>query len=49
MIPIMAVGFELGVEVTHPVGESVTTGFLMSTGKIFGIALVRIITFVEKC
>jgi len=32
MIPIMAVGFELGVEVTYPIGESMSTGILMSGG-----------------
>lgn len=32
MIPIMAVGFELGVECTFPIGESLSTGILMSAG-----------------
>lgn len=32
MIPIMAVGFEFGVEVTFPIGESMSTGLLMSAG-----------------
>ena len=30
MIPIMIVGFELGVEITYPIGESMSTGLLMS-------------------
>lgn len=37
MIPIMAVGFELGVEVTHPIDESFSTGLLMSAGQLLGI------------
>lgn len=32
MIPIMAVGFELGVEVTYPIEESYSTGLLMFAG-----------------
>jgi hypothetical protein len=32
MIPIMAVGFELGVEVTYPIGESFSTGIMLSAG-----------------
>ena len=32
MIPIMAVGFELGVEVTYPIDESFSTGLLMFAG-----------------
>jgi FLVCR family feline leukemia virus subgroup C receptor-related protein len=32
MIPIMAVGFELGVEVTYPIDESYSTGLLMFAG-----------------
>ena len=32
MIPIMAVGFELGVEVTYPIDESYSTGILMLAG-----------------
>lgn len=32
MIPIMVVGFELGVEVTYPIDESYSTGLLMSFG-----------------
>jgi hypothetical protein len=32
MIPIMAVGFELGVEVTYPIDESYSTGLLMFGG-----------------
>ena len=42
MIPIMAVGFELGVEVTYPIGESMSTGFLMSGGQFLGIIYVII-------
>lgn len=37
MIPIMAVGFEFGVEVTHPIGESMSTGLLMTAGQVMGI------------
>ena len=32
MIPIMAIGFELGVEVTYPIDESFSTGLLMFSG-----------------
>ena len=37
MIPIMAVGFDFGVEVTFPIGESMSTGLLMSAGQVMGI------------
>lgn len=40
MIPIMAVGFELGVEVTYPIDESYSTGLLMFAGQFFGIIYV---------
>ena len=41
MIPIMAVGFELGVEVTFPIDESYSTGLLMFAGQALGIVYVR--------
>jgi hypothetical protein len=40
MIPIMAVGFELGVEVTYPIDESYSTGLLMFAGQLLGIVYV---------
>ncbi len=40
MIPIMAVGFELGVEVTYPIDESYSTGLLMFAGQFLGIVYV---------
>lgn len=30
-------GFDFGVELTYPIGESFSTGLLMSSGQIFGI------------
>lgn len=36
-IPISSVGMDLGVELTYPIGESFSTGILMSAGQIFGI------------
>ena len=39
MIPIMAVAFDFGVEITYPIGESFSTGILMSAGQFFGIIL----------
>ena len=36
-LPIMAVSFDFGVEITYPIGESFSTGVLMSTGAAFGI------------
>jgi hypothetical protein len=44
MIPIMVVGFELGVEVTYPIDESYSTGLLMCAGQIVGIIYVGIIS-----
>ncbi len=44
MIPIMAVGFELGVEVTYPIDESYSTGLLMFAGQFLGIIYVRVFT-----
>ena len=36
-LPVMAVAFDFGVEITYPVGESFSTGLLMSAGQFFGI------------
>ena len=36
-LPIMAVTFDFGVEITYPIGESFSTGVLMSAGCVFGI------------
>ena len=33
----MAVAFDFAVEMTYPIGESFSTGMLMSSGQIFGI------------
>ena len=44
MIPIMAVGFELGVEVTYPIDESYSTGLLMFAGQLFGIIYVSLMS-----
>jgi hypothetical protein len=32
MVPIMAVAFDFGVELTYPTGESYSTGLLLSSG-----------------
>ena len=37
MIPIMPVGFDFALELTFPVGESMSTGFLFSMGQFWGI------------
>lgn len=37
MVPIMAVAFDYGVELTYPIGESFSTGLLLSAGQVFGI------------
>jgi hypothetical protein len=37
MVPIMAVSFDFGVELTYPIGESFSTGVLLSSGQAFGI------------
>ena len=37
MVPIMAVAFDFGVELTYPIGESFSTGVLLSAGQFFGI------------
>lgn len=37
MFPIMVTAFDFGVELTYPVGESMSVGVLMSAGQIFGI------------
>ena len=36
-LPILSVAIDFGVELTFPIGESFSTGLLMSTGMIFGI------------
>ena len=42
MIPIMAVGFELGVELSFPIDESYSTGLLMFAGQLLGIIYVSL-------
>jgi len=37
MFPIVVVAMDFGVELTYPIGESMSTGVLMSSGQIFGI------------
>ena len=37
MFPIMVIAFDFGVELTYPIGESMSVGILMSSGQIFGI------------
>ena len=32
MVPIMVVAFDFGVEITYPIGESFSTGVLLSAG-----------------
>ena len=41
-LPIMAVTFDFGVEITYPIGESFSTGVLMSAGCVFGIIFTLI-------
>jgi hypothetical protein len=41
MIPEMVVGFELGVEITYPLDEALSTGILMCSGSIMGIIYVN--------
>jgi len=36
-VSMMAVAFDFAVELTYPIGESFSTGVLMSGGQIFGI------------
>ncbi len=38
-ISILPVGIDFGVELTHPVAESVSSGLLMSAGNFLGIFL----------
>jgi hypothetical protein len=42
MIPVMVVSFELSAELTYPIGETMSTGVLMSIGSIMGILYVKI-------
>ena len=37
MVPIMAISFDYGVELTYPIGESFSTGLLLSSGQFFGV------------
>jgi len=39
-IPISAVGFDFGVELTYPIGESFSNGILMMSVQIFGIIYI---------
>jgi hypothetical protein len=37
MVPVMAVAFDFGVELSYPIDESYSTGVIISTGQLFGI------------
>ena len=36
----MSVAFDFGVEITHPIDESFSTGLLMNASQVFGIGFV---------
>ena len=36
-VPIMAIGFDFGVELSYPIEESYSTGVIMSFGQFFGV------------
>jgi len=38
-VSILPVGIDFGVELTHPIAESISSGLLMSSGQFFGIIL----------
>jgi hypothetical protein len=38
--PIIPAMIELGCEVVFPIGESLSTGFLLTGGQLFGFAMV---------
>eukprot|EP00355_Strombidium_rassoulzadegani_P008782 CAMPEP_0168620342 /NCGR_PEP_ID=MMETSP0449_2-20121227/7084_1 /TAXON_ID=1082188 /ORGANISM="Strombidium rassoulzadegani, Strain ras09" /LENGTH=156 /DNA_ID=CAMNT_0008661337 /DNA_START=1074 /DNA_END=1540 /DNA_ORIENTATION=- len=45
MVPILAVSFDFAVELTYPIGESYSTGVLMSASQIVGVIQIVISTF----
>ena len=45
LVPILPIGFELGVEITYPVDESYSAGMLMSGGQIIGFVYVIFLLF----
>lgn len=36
-VPIMAISFDFGVELSYPIEESYSTGVIMSFGQFFGV------------
>ena len=40
MLAMLGVGFEFGVELTYPVGESMSSGILMAITNLLGIIIV---------
>ena len=39
MIAVDAIGFDFAVELTYPMGESVSTGVCLCAGQIYGILI----------
>ena len=45
MVPILAVSFDFGVELTYPIGESMSTGVLLSASQIVGVIQISICSY----
>ena len=48
MTPVLPVSYELGCEVTYPIGEAMSGGLLNTGGQIIGILQVIIMYFVAQ-
>ena len=48
IIPIFTISFDLVIELTYPVGESISGGIIMSMTQISGIIAVKIINNIDN-
>mgnify|MGYP001051428054 FL=1 len=42
MTPVLPISLELGVEITFPIGESISSGLLMASGQLVGTVMIVI-------
>jgi len=45
-VSILPVGIDFGVELTHPIPESISSGLLMSMGQFFGIIFTIVVSII---
>lgn len=47
-IPVVPITFELGCEITHPIGESFSTGYLYMMSFVSSFILLLLLSLIDK-